>query len=212
MAGPPRNLSTEWGRLLLAGLAAAGVRDVVVSPGSRSTPFVLAAIADPRLRCVELVDERSAAFFALGQARITGRPSVFVCTSGTAGAHALPAVVEASAARVPLVVLTADRPFERRDCGAPQTIDQTRLFGAHARWFVELGLPDEDPRALRSLQRRALQAVARAMAPVPGPVHLNAPVRRPLEPALPDALDEREARRCAELTARVGRIAARAPR
>jgi 2-succinyl-5-enolpyruvyl-6-hydroxy-3-cyclohexene-1-carboxylate synthase len=216
MLDPPRNLSSEWGRLLIEGLASAGVRDVVVAPGSRSTPFVLAAIADGRLCCVELADERSAAFFALGQGRASGRPSLFVCTSGTAGAHAFPAVVEASAARVPLLVLTADRPFERRDCGAPQTIDQTHLFGHHVRWFVELGLPDADERALRSLQRRALQAVARARGPVAGPVHFNAPVRKPLEPVAPGEdsarLSAEQAAGCAELERRVSRIVARPPR
>lgn len=180
---------TAWARLLIESLAAAGVQDVVLSPGSRSTPFVWAALECPALRCHTLIDERSAGFFALGQARVTGRPSLLVCTSGSAGANYLPAVVEASTSGAPLLVLTADRPFELLECSAPQTIDQTRLFGAHARQFVELGLPDTEPRALRALQRRAAAAVFVSRYPDPGPVHLNARARKPLEPDHDAALD-----------------------
>lgn len=178
----PTNLLAEWARLLLGSLAAAGVRDVVISPGSRSTPFVLAAAAEPRLRCHDIIDERSAAFFALGLARATGQPPLLLCTSGTAGAHYFPAVVEAAQAFVPLLVLTADRPFELQDCAAPQTIDQRKLFGDHARASIELGLPDESDGALRALKRQAAQAVYTSRAPLPGAVHLNARARKPLEP------------------------------
>lgn len=185
------NLLTEWARLLFAGLADAGVTDVVLSPGSRSTPFMLAADGEPRLRCHDSIDERAAAFFALGLARVTGRPAVLLCTSGTAGAHYFPAVIEASLANLPLVVVTADRPFELQDAGAAQTIDQVKLFGDHVRRFYELGSPDAAPSALAGLRRLAAQAVHFAMAPVPGPVHLNVRARKPLEPRPAESDDER---------------------
>ncbi len=192
------HVQAQWARLLLASLADAGVGDVVISPGSRSTPFVLAAAADRRLRCHRFVDERSAAFFALGQGRVSGRPSLLLCTSGSAGAHYLPAVIEASAAFVPLLVLTADRPVERSACGANQTIDQLKLFGGHVRQFFDLGLADDRPEALRALRRTAAQAVFRTTYPEPGAVHLNARARKPLEPA---ALDAEPGRRVDRLPA-----------
>lgn len=179
----PENLLSEWAALLLASLADAGVEDIVTSPGSRSTPFVAAALRDPRLRMCAVIDERAASFYALGQARVTGKPSVLLCTSGTAGAHYLPAVIEANASGLPLLVLTADRPIELMDCGAPQTIDQTKLFGDHARKFIDLGAPDATPLSLRALRRMVTQAVAAAMHPAPGAVHMNARARKPLEPA-----------------------------
>lgn len=162
---------------LIDAFAEAGVTDVVTSPGSRSTPFVLAAATHPGLRVHDVLDERAAAFFALGMGRATGRPALVLCTSGSAGAHHYPAVVEAAAAFVPLLVLTADRPPELQRCGAAQTIDQTRLFGEHVRRFFAV---PEEPRAAR---RVAVQALALARHPVPGPVHLNAHARKPLEAA-----------------------------
>jgi 2-succinyl-5-enolpyruvyl-6-hydroxy-3-cyclohexene-1-carboxylate synthase len=174
---------TGWARLLVHSLAEAGVREVVASPGSRSTPFLAAIQAHPRLRLWSATDERCAGFFALGHGRWSGCPSLLLCTSGTAGAHYLPAVLEAEAAGVPLLVLTADRPGELVDCGAPQTIDQIGLFGRHVRSFVELGVPEPHPAALRGLRRRAVQAVSRTRWPEPGPVHLNARARKPLEPS-----------------------------
>lgn len=184
------NLLAEWARLLLGSLAAAGVREVVVSPGARSTPFVCAAHAEPQLRCWDVIDERAAAFFALGQARVTGRPSLLICTSGTAGAHYLPAVIEAGAAHLPLLVLTADRPFELQDCGAAQTIDQVKLLGGHARHFFELGMPDGSDLCLRALRRLAAQAVLTTSWPTPGAVHINARARKPLEPQSVHTADE----------------------
>lgn len=176
------NLHTAWARLFVRALAHAGVRDVVLSPGSRSTPLALAAAESDQVRCHAVVDERSAAFFALGQARVTGRPSVFVCTSGTAGAHAFPAIIEAHLSFIPLLVVTADRPWELADAGASQTIDQLKLFGGHVRHFAELGLPDPSPTAMRAVARIAAQAVSRALSPTPGAVHINARFRKPLEP------------------------------
>lgn len=178
----PENLLTLWSRLLFHSLAAAGVRDVIVSPGSRSTPFVLAAAGEPRLRLHSVIDERAAAFFALGQARVTGRPSLLLCTSGSAGAHYLPAVIEADQAGLPLLILTADRPTELLHVAANQTIDQRWLFEGYARRVVDVGAPDPAPAALRGLRRLAAQAVALAQAPQPGAVHLNLRARKPLEP------------------------------
>jgi 2-succinyl-5-enolpyruvyl-6-hydroxy-3-cyclohexene-1-carboxylate synthase len=176
------NLLTEWSRLLFVSLADAGVTDVVLSPGSRSTSFMVAAEREPRLRCHDSIDERAASFFALGLARVSGRPPVLLCTSGTAAAHYYPAVIEASLADVPLVVVTADRPLELQDCGAAQTIDQVKLYGDYVRRFYELGTPDPAPSALAGVRRLAAQAVHFATAPMGGPVHLNARARKPLEP------------------------------
>jgi 2-succinyl-5-enolpyruvyl-6-hydroxy-3-cyclohexene-1-carboxylate synthase len=172
----------EWARLLLASLAASGVKEVVVSPGSRSTPFAWAAATTPGLRCHSVYDERSAAFFALGIARVTGEPALLLSTSGSAAANYFPAVVEASLAELPLLVMTADRPLELQDAGAPQTIDQVKLYGDFARRFFDLGLPDAAPASLAALQRIAAQAALATRSPVPGPVHLNARARKPLEP------------------------------
>jgi len=183
----PSNLHTAWARLFVSALAGAGVRHVVVSPGSRSTPLVLAAAAEARITCHTILDERAAGFFALGQARVTGIPTVLLCTSGTAAAHYFPAVIEASLAFVPLLVLSADRPWDAYDAGASQTIDQTKLFGGHVRHFAELGLPDAAPSALRAVARIAAQAFARSLSPTPGPVHVNARFRKPLEPVSVDA-------------------------
>jgi len=193
---------TVWARLLLGTLARAGLRDVVVSPGSRSTPFTYAALTTPGLRCHSIADERSAGFFALGQARVTGRPTLLLCTSGSAGAHYYPAVVEAAASFTPLLVLTADRPLELSECGAPQTMDQVKLFGAFARAYFELGLADETPGALDGLERMAVQAAHATQAPLPGPVHLNARARKPLEPVVVESASSAAFR---DLDERLGR-------
>lgn len=174
------NLHIDWCRLFARGLAGTGIRDIVVSPGSRSTPMVLGIDAEPALRKHVIWDERAAGFFALGQARASGRPTALLCTSGTAAAHYLPAIVEASLAYVPLVVISADRPWEAYDCAASQTMDQVKLFGDHVRHSAELGLPDVA--ALPAVLRIAAQASLRARWPVPGPVHINARFRKPLEP------------------------------
>ncbi len=161
-------------------LARSGVRHVATAPGSRSTPIVLALAGEPRLRCWSHVDERCAGFFALGVAKASGVPAVVVCTSGTAAANLLPAVIEAREARLPLVVMTADRPPERRDAGAGQTIDQLKLYGDAVRWFFEVGNHDESTPVAwwRRLGCRAVQAATEG----PGPVHLNVPLREPLVP------------------------------
>jgi len=187
-------LLTEWSRLLLGTLARAGVEHVVISPGSRSTPFTWAALNEPRLRCHSVWDERVAAFFALGQARVTGRPSLLLCTSGTAAANYYPALVEASLARLPVLVLTADRPFELQHSSAPQAIDQIKLFGDSARAFFELGVPDATPSALQGLVRSVAHAVHAAQNGHPGPVQLNARARKPLEPTTADDAPARNLR------------------
>ncbi len=175
-----RDLQSEWARLFVHALAGAGVSEVIASPGSRSTPLALAAFDSGGVRVTTSVDERSAAFFALGQARVTGKPSLLLCTSGTAGAHYLPAVIEAERAHLPLIAVTADRPWELTQSQANQTVDQTKLFGHHVRGFFELGEPT--PEALRALPRIAVQSVLKTQFPVSGPVHINARFRKPLEP------------------------------
>ena len=165
-----------------ARLAARGVTDVVISPGSRSTALTLCLDAQPRLKTWVQLDERAAGFFALGLGRATGQPAVLVCTSGTAAANYLPAVVEASHAGVPLIVCSADRPPELRDgWGAPQTINQVGLYGAAVRWSIDLPVPSETDAT--TTIRWADEAVDRATGADPGPVHLNWPLREPLEPA-----------------------------
>ncbi len=184
-------VQTLWAELIAATLADAGVRTCVVSPGSRSTPLVLALAADARMELPTIIDERAAAFFALGVARATGVPAALVCTSGSAAAHYLPAIVEASAAGIPLIVLTADRPPELQQCGASQTIDQVQLYGSFVRGEFDLGAPVGSPIALRALRRKLVQAVTLARGPHAGPVHIEVPLRKPLEPAAPNTDEER---------------------
>lgn len=171
-------------------LVRAGVRHVCICPGSRSTPLAMVCAAQPGLRVWMHVDERSAGFFALGMARVLGEPVALVCTSGTAAANFLPAVVEAYYSRVPLIVLTADRPHELRDVGANQTMDQVRLYGTHVKWFVDMPLPEATSTMLRYARTCASRAAALARTAPAGPVHLNFPLREPLVPLpgpLPDA-------------------------
>ncbi|MFT4040256.1 MAG: 2-succinyl-5-enolpyruvyl-6-hydroxy-3-cyclohexene-1-carboxylic-acid synthase, partial [Thermomicrobiales bacterium] len=188
-SGARRAVSLDYGAAnlafattLLDGLARNGVGHVVICPGSRSTPLALAAALHPGLRHWVLVDERSAAYFALGAARQLGAPVALICTSGTAAANFAPAVIEADLSRVPLVVLTADRPAELRDWGAAQTIDQVHLYGRHARWFVDLPAPVGDPVEPRLARATAARAATVAMADGGGPVHLNVQFREPLIP------------------------------
>lgn len=196
---------TLWADVVIAALAAAGVADCVVSPGSRSTPLVAALARAQTLRATVIIDERAAGFYALGLARAQGRPVALVCTSGSAPGHYLPAVIEASMAEVPLVVVSADRPAELLDAGASQTIAQTRLFVEQVRAQLDLGPPTAEPLALRAVRRRVVQAVLAARGPIPGPVHVNVPLRKPLEPASPRTEQElalaAEARRLAALPA-----------
>jgi 2-succinyl-5-enolpyruvyl-6-hydroxy-3-cyclohexene-1-carboxylate synthase len=161
-------------------LARCGLAGACTSPGSRSTPLVLTLARQPGLECWSHVDERVAGFFALGVAKQTGRPAAVACTSGTAAAHYLPAVIEAREARVPLIVLTADRPPELREVGAGQTIDQLKLYGSAAKWFFEVGTHAATPERLRWIRQLAVRAYETAVGDRPGPVHLNFPLREPL--------------------------------
>src|SRR5580700_10422730 len=139
-----RNVNSLWASVVAETLARSGVRTVVVSPGSRSTPLAFAFARHPRIEAIPVLDERSAAFFALGMAKRDMRPVALLCTSGTAGANYFPAVIESHEAGVPLLVITADRPPEMRACASGQTIDQHRLYGAYANFHHELALPGAD--------------------------------------------------------------------
>jgi 2-succinyl-5-enolpyruvyl-6-hydroxy-3-cyclohexene-1-carboxylate synthase len=183
--------ATDTYRLLRAfcdELARCGMQAACTSPGSRSAPLILSLVREPRLRCFSHVDERCAGFFALGMAKASGRPVAVCTTSGTAAAELAPVVHEAREARVPLLVLTADRPPELRDVGAGQTIDQVKLYGDAAKWFFEVGVHDATPERLRWIRALACRAYWTALHGRPGAVHLNFPLREPLvlgEP-LPD--------------------------
>jgi 2-succinyl-5-enolpyruvyl-6-hydroxy-3-cyclohexene-1-carboxylate synthase len=166
-------------------LARGGLTHACTSPGSRSTPIVLALVREPGIECSSHLDERSGGFFALGLAKASGRPVALACTSGTATANYLPAVVEAYEARVPLLVLTADRPPELRDVGAGQTIDQVKLYGRNAKWFLEVDEAPATPERLRWMRQLAVRAWASAQEGRPGPVHLNFILREPLVPGEP---------------------------
>jgi 2-succinyl-5-enolpyruvyl-6-hydroxy-3-cyclohexene-1-carboxylate synthase len=169
-------------------LQRSGVHHAVICPGSRSTPLALCLSEQSDMDVWMHVDERSAAFFALGMAKRLQQPVALVCTSGTAAANFLPAIVEAKLTHVPLLILTADRPPELRDCGAPQAIDQNRLYGTHVKWYMETALPEASNSALRYIRTLACRAAALTLASPIGPVHLNMPFREPLTPnAQPDA-------------------------
>lgn len=159
-----------------------GMTDVVISPGSRSTPLALTFAEHPSIKEWIIIDERSAAFFAMGIAKQTKRPVALVCTSGTAAANYFPAIVESHYSRVPLVVLTGDRPHELRDVGAPQAIEQMKLYGDYVKWFQEMALPESSELMLSYVRSKAARAVFMAGSENPGPVHLNFPFREPLHP------------------------------
>src|SRR5438874_3971558 len=157
-------------------LARCGLQHACTSPGSRCSPIVLSLVRDPRIRCWSHVDERCAGFFALGAAKLSGRPVAVTCTSGTAAANLAPAVIEAFQARVPLIVLTADRPPELREVGAGQTIDQLKLYGDAVKCFLEVGVDEAPPERLQWMRTLACRAYWTALEDKPGPVHLNFPL------------------------------------
>jgi 2-succinyl-5-enolpyruvyl-6-hydroxy-3-cyclohexene-1-carboxylate synthase len=161
-------------------LARCGMRAACTSPGSRSAPLALSLAREPRLRCYSHIDERCSGFFALGLAKASGLPVAVTCTSGTAGAQLLAPAVEAREARVPLILLTADRPAELRDNGAGQAIDQLKMFGSAAKWFVEVDLGSAGAERLPWIRTLACRAYATALEGRPGAVHLNFPLREPL--------------------------------
>ncbi|MYC94334.1 MAG: 2-succinyl-5-enolpyruvyl-6-hydroxy-3-cyclohexene-1-carboxylic-acid synthase [Caldilineaceae bacterium SB0661_bin_32] len=181
------NPNLQFSETLVAGLADAGLKAVCIAPGSRSTPLALAFDAHPSIETFVHLDERCASFFALGMAQASGRPVALVCTSGTAALEFHAAVVEAKMAGVPLLVLTADRPPELRHSGANQTIDQVKMYGDHVLWTVDAALPEGDAPdvALRNMRTLAARCFAVANGIRKGPVHINFPFRKPLEPEAP---------------------------
>jgi 2-succinyl-5-enolpyruvyl-6-hydroxy-3-cyclohexene-1-carboxylate synthase len=190
------NPSTAFGAAFADELARCGLREVVVAPGSRSTPLAMAFYELERAGRVRLhvrVDERSASFTALGLAKASRRPVAVLCTSGTAAANFHPAVIEADESGVPLLVLTADRPPELRATGASQTVDQVKLYGGAVRWYAEPGVPEKLPGMAgywRSLACQAWAHAAGATGTFPGPVHVNLPFRDPLVPDAPTRAPE----------------------
>jgi 2-succinyl-5-enolpyruvyl-6-hydroxy-3-cyclohexene-1-carboxylate synthase len=179
----PTNANTALASAFAEELARGGLRRAVVSPGSRSTPLAVALWRQPEIEVTVIVDERSAAFFALGAAQAGGEPVALLCTSGTAAANYHPAVCEADESALPLVVLSADRPPELRGIGAGQTIDQIKLYGSSVRWFCEVGTHEADDSGLLHYRGVACRALAAARGePRPGPVHLNLAFREPLSP------------------------------
>ncbi|NTW51768.1 MAG: 2-succinyl-5-enolpyruvyl-6-hydroxy-3-cyclohexene-1-carboxylic-acid synthase [Chlorobiaceae bacterium] len=180
-----KQVTTLWCTVIVEELIRQGAGFFCISPGSRSTPLTLAVANNPKARFRMFPDERSSGFYALGYARATGLPAVLVCTSGTAVANYFPAVVEASADAQPMIVLSTDRPFELIDAGANQTIRQQNIFGTYSRWSLELPAPGTET-PLPSLLSTVDHAVQRSFGSPAGPVHLNLPLREPLEPESPD--------------------------
>lgn len=174
-----RKALTEYVSAFIHSLVELGVTDVVISPGSRSTPLAYACMKQQGLTVYRQIDERSAAYFALGMAKASGRPVMLLCTSGTAAANYFPAIVEAYYARVPLIVVTADRPHELREVGAPQAINQVNLFGSHVKWATDLPMPETENQ-LAFLSRHLHRSVRNASSEPKGPVHINVPFREPL--------------------------------
>lgn len=179
----PTNSNTALASAFVEELARGGLQHAVISPGSRSTPLAVALWRQPEIEVSVIVDERSAAFFALGAAQATGVPVAMLCTSGTAAANYHPAICEADESALPLIALSADRPPELRGIGAGQTIDQVKLYGSSVRWFCEVGTHGADDDGLLHYRSVACRALAAARGePRPGPVHLNLPWREPLSP------------------------------
>ena len=186
-----RNVNTLWASVLVETLHRCGVTLAVICPGSRSTPLTVAFANHPQINAIPVLDERSAAFFALGRAKKTGLPTILVCTSGTAGANFYPAVIEAKESAMPLIILTADRPPELRNCHAGQAIDQIKLYGDYPQWQAELALPEANLTLLPYLRQTIVQACRQSLFPSPGVVHLNVPLREPLAP-IPQPLSQIE--------------------
>ncbi|MGD1937517.1 MAG: 2-succinyl-5-enolpyruvyl-6-hydroxy-3-cyclohexene-1-carboxylic-acid synthase [Cyanophyceae cyanobacterium] len=178
------NPNAIWAGVLVETLVRLGLRMAIACPGSRSTPLTIAVAEHPEVEAIPILDERSAGFFALGVARQTHRPVMLICSSGTAGANFFPAIIEARESGVPLIVLTADRPPELRDCAAGQAIDQVKFYGDYPVFYQELALPEADLNQLAYLRQTVAHGHRRAIA-TPGPVHFNQPFRDPLPP-IPD--------------------------
>ena len=178
MSGNAALWNTLWGEWIIEELIRCGLKLFCISPGSRSTPLTAAVARHPKAEINLIYDERAAAYYALGYSRGSETPGVLICTSGTAAANYLPAIVEASVEQIPMIVLTADRPPELQQTGANQSINQNQLFGSHVRWFFDPGCPGPELPA-STLFSCIDQAVHLARYPLPGPVHLNLPFREP---------------------------------
>lgn len=179
------NLNHLWGRLIIAELVRNGVTEFCLSPGSRSTPLAIAVAERADIESTVHYDERGSAFRALGIAKATGRPAVLICTSGTAVANFYPAIIEASQSAIPMIILSADRPMELRECGASQTIDQVKIFANYLRWSFDLLPPDEQVKP-EFLLTTIDQAIERSLFAPPGPVQINCQFREPLAPLGPE--------------------------
>ena len=176
------NMNMLWGGTIAETLARLGVKKAVISPGSRSAPLAIGFGTNEKIETIPVLDERSAAFFALGLAKQTMEPLALICSSGTAGANYYPAIIEASTTDVPIIVITADRPKEMQDCNSGQTMDQTKLYGHFVRWQTELSLPELKEEQFRYLRQTVTYAYERSLYPTKGPVHINIPFRDPLAP------------------------------
>ncbi|MDZ7718963.1 MAG: 2-succinyl-5-enolpyruvyl-6-hydroxy-3-cyclohexene-1-carboxylic-acid synthase [Balneolaceae bacterium] len=183
--------SLAWSTTLLNSLYKNGVRHAIISPGSRSTPLTLAAAIHPGIQKQVVLDERSAAFIALGIGKSTGMPAVLICTSGTAVANYMPAVVEAKESGVPMILLTADRPPNLRNLGSSQTVDQIKIFGDQTVFFHEAGEPvnkEEDLKRIEYLGKQAIECSKDSG----GAAQINLPFRKPLEPTAEALQEEKE--------------------
>ena len=177
-----RNLNTLWASIIAETLVRCGLKTAIICPGSRSAPLTIAFVQHPQIETIPVLDERSASFFALGIAKQTHRPVVLICSSGTAGANFYPAVIEAHENRVPLLVLTADRPPELRYCNAGQAIEQQKLFGNFTNYSTEFAMPELNVSRLQYVRQRSAQCYQQCLYPISGVVHINIPFRDPLAP------------------------------
>ncbi|BAQ64719.1 2-succinyl-5-enolpyruvyl-6-hydroxy-3-cyclohexene-1-carboxylic-acid synthase [Geminocystis sp. NIES-3709] len=177
-----RNINTIWSSVIVETLAKLGLKNAVISPGSRSTPLTLAFAQNSLINTIPILDERSAGFFALGLTKKNNYPTVLVCTSGTAGANFYPAIIEAKYSNIPLIILTADRPPELRNCHAGQTINQVNLYGNYPNWHTELSLPSLDLDRLFYLRQNIIYGWEKSYFSSRGVVHINIPFREPLAP------------------------------
>ncbi|MEG4279656.1 2-succinyl-5-enolpyruvyl-6-hydroxy-3-cyclohexene-1-carboxylic-acid synthase [Microcoleus sp. MON1_C1] len=180
-----RNTNTVWASVLAETLQRLGLTTAVICPGSRSAPLTIAFAQNKKIETIPILDERSASFFALGIAKKSYLPTALICTSGTAAANFYPAIIEARESRIPLLIFTADRPPELRDCHAGQAIDQVKIYGNYPNWQAELAIPSASRGMLDYLRQAIVYAWERSQFPTPGPVHLNIPFRDPLVP-IPD--------------------------
>jgi 2-succinyl-5-enolpyruvyl-6-hydroxy-3-cyclohexene-1-carboxylate synthase len=167
------NLNMLWCHVLVKILFKVGIEDAVICPGSRIAPLAMILGAQKKINTTVILDERSAAFFALGQSKKTQRITLLICTSGTAVANFLPAIIEAYQSHIPLLILTADRPLELQGCHSPQTIDQIKIFNNFVRWSIHLALPEKNIKAFSYLRQTVYHAAERAFNPQSGPVHIE---------------------------------------